>query len=204
MHKPRISLFSISRADPNRTELLGFSLVDSTAETISIHRMVQAVVRDRLDSDRRKTLAASAVEAINAQFPRTVTTDPGCWETCRVLLPHALAAAEHAKVANTSPEATAGLLNESGVYLRIRAEFLQAKRCHERALKIDEAAYGADHPDVARDVHNLGSLLFAQGDIRGALEHLERALRIFEARLGPDHPKTQQSRKSVENVRKQL
>lgn len=171
-------------------ELLGFSLVESTADAISVHRIVQAVVRDRLDSDRRKTLAASVVETIDAQFPRgDVSSDPDCWQTCRRLLPHALAATEHAEAADASPEATGRLLNQSGLYLQIRAEFLQAKGCIERALKIDEAVYGSDHPEVATDVNNLGNVLQDLGELEGAKECFERALRIGEETLDPGHPK---------------
>ncbi|MDP6637214.1 MAG: FxSxx-COOH system tetratricopeptide repeat protein [Phycisphaerae bacterium] len=169
-------------------ELLGFSLVESTAEAISIHRMVQAVVRDKLKGDRRKAIAASAVEAINAQFPFDADTDPDCWETCRTLLPHALAAAEHAEAADTSPEATGRLLNQMGIYLKTRAEFLQAKGCYERALRIIETQLEEDHPNVAALINNLGGVLRDLGDPEGAKRCFERALKIFEAQPGEDHP----------------
>jgi tetratricopeptide (TPR) repeat protein len=59
----------------------------------------------------------------------------------------------------------------------------------EQALRIDEAAYGTDHPEVARDVNNLGGVLKALGDLVGAKECCERAMGIDEAAYGPDHPK---------------
>ncbi len=63
-----------------------------------------------------------------------------------------------------------------------------AKEHYERALKIDEKVYGPNHPDVAIDVNNLGSVLQAMGDLQGAKEHFERALKIDEKVYGPDHP----------------
>ena len=53
---------------------------------------------------------------------------------------------------------------------------------------MDEAAYGPDHPNVARDVNDLGGVLRALGDLAGARNHYERALKIDEAVYGRDHP----------------
>ena len=58
----------------------------------------------------------------------------------------------------------------------------------ERALAIDEAAYGPDHPDVGTGLNNLALVLQDQGDLAGARSRLERALAIDEAAYGPDHP----------------
>eukprot|EP00971_Amphidinium_carterae_P249199 4946591-Amphidinium_carterae.1 len=58
----------------------------------------------------------------------------------------------------------------------------------ERALRIEEAHYGPDHPEVAKTVANLGNACGALGDASKEREYLERALRIFEAHYGPDHP----------------
>ena len=62
-----------------------------------------------------------------------------------------------------------------------------AKRCFERALKIDEKAFGPEHTSVAIDVNNLGSVLQDQGDLEGAKRCFERALKIDEKALGPEH-----------------
>jgi len=59
-----------------------------------------------------------------------------------------------------------------------------------RALAIDEASYGADHPNVAIRLNNLGRLLEATNRLFVAEPLMRRALAIFEASLGPDHPNT--------------
>ncbi|MGH9792210.1 MAG: tetratricopeptide repeat protein, partial [Candidatus Acidiferrales bacterium] len=46
----------------------------------------------------------------------------------------------------------------------------------------------SNHPEVATDVNNLGGVLKAQGDLKGANACYERALKIDEAAYGPDHP----------------
>jgi tetratricopeptide (TPR) repeat protein len=81
-----------------------------------------------------------------------------------------------------------GGLNNLGLVLRAQGDLEGAKDAFERALRIDEAVHGPDHPNVAAHVNNLGSVLRAQGDLEGARAAYERALRIDEAVYGPDHP----------------
>ncbi|KAF5418653.1 MAG: Tetratricopeptide (TPR) repeat [Candidatus Methanocomedens sp.] len=164
-----------------------YSLVEITAETISVHRLVQAVTRDRLDGDEWKKWAEAAVRIVNKAFPFD-SIDVRTWPVCSRLLPHALAAAEHAEALDIAPDSTGRLLNQTGVYLKGHAQFAEAKGMHERALAIYEAEYGPDHPDVATNVNNLGLVLQALGDMEGAKKMFERALVICEAEYGPDHP----------------
>ena len=56
-------------------------------------------------------------------------------------------------------------------------------------MKINETALGPNHPNVATDVHNLGLVLKAQGDLAGAKAAYERALNIDIAVFGLYHPK---------------
>lgn len=58
----------------------------------------------------------------------------------------------------------------------------------ERALVIDEATYGLDHPEVATDLSNLATVHQDLGQPAAALPLVNRALAIGEARYGRDHP----------------
>jgi len=166
--------------------LLRYSLVVVTAETISVHRLVQAVTRDRLDGDELKKWAEVAVRIVNMAFPFK-SDEFGTWPVCSRLLPHALAAAGHAEALDVASDSTGRLLNQIGLYLNGRAQFAEAKEMHERALAIYEAAYGPDHPTVAIYANNLGSVLQDLGDMEGAKKMYERALEIDETTYGPDH-----------------
>ena len=57
-----------------------------------------------------------------------------------------------------------------------------------RVLPIDEASYGNDHPNVARDLNNLALLLQANNRLTDAEPLMRRALEIDEASYGNDHP----------------
>jgi len=57
-----------------------------------------------------------------------------------------------------------------------------------RALAIDEASLGPDHPNVARDLNNLAELLRATNRLAEAEPLYRRALAVDETSLGPNHP----------------
>lgn len=164
-----------------------YSLMTVADDSLSVHRLVQAVARDRLSDEMRKRWAEAAVRLVNDAFPQE-SQDVRTWEDCSVLLPHALAAAENAEGLEVAPEATSRLLNQVGLYLDGRAEYDAAKSAFESSLAIDERVYGFDHTNVASILSNLGIVLLNMGDLEGAKERLERALVIGENALGPDHP----------------
>jgi tetratricopeptide (TPR) repeat protein len=166
-----------------------YSLMEVGKDSLAVHRLVQAVVRDRLDDKGKKKWAGAAVEMVAANFPEgDVDVKPETWPWCGRLLPHALAAAGHAEALAVALKAASHLLNQAGSYLNIRAKFADARKAYERSLFMAEAAYGADHPQVAIRVSNLGGVLWTLGDLTGAKSHYERALVIDEAAYGPDHP----------------
>ena len=164
-----------------------YSLINADGELLSVHRLVQAVVRDRLSEDNEKRWAETAVALLSAAFPFE-SDDVSTWHLSSYLLPHALAAATHAEARDVAPEKTSLILNQTGVYLCGRAEFAEAKAHNKRALTLAEKVYGQDHPIVATIVNNLGLVLQDLGDMQGAREHLERALKIDENTYGSDHP----------------
>ena len=57
-----------------------------------------------------------------------------------------------------------------------------------RALAIDEASFGKDHSDVARDLNNLAGLLYTTNRLAEAEPLYRRALAIDEQSYGPHHP----------------
>src|SRR5262249_4581709 len=57
-----------------------------------------------------------------------------------------------------------------------------------RALAIDEASLGPDHPDVAGHLNSLGELLRKDSRLAEAEPLSRRALAITETSFGPDHP----------------
>jgi tetratricopeptide (TPR) repeat protein len=164
-----------------------YSLIDANPESLLVHRLVQAVTRDRLSDNERKGWAKAAVKLMNGAFPFQ-SNDIRTWPECSLLLPHALGAAEYAERLEVAPKATQHLLNRAGMYLMVHAEFGEAKALYKRALTIAENVFGRDHDAVATIINNLGLVLQDMGDLEGAKKCFERALKIGEKLYGPDHP----------------
>lgn len=166
--------------------LVRFSLVAATETSLSLHRLVQVVVRDSHGAEGRRTHAAAATGLLAAAFPFH-TREPATWPRCEELLPHALAVTRHAADLGAAPHQAGWLLDCAGSYLYERFQFRAARRVFERALGIDEAAYGPDDPAVAIDLHNLAVVALDLGALADSRALLERALRIVEAVYGPEH-----------------
>jgi tetratricopeptide (TPR) repeat protein len=183
------SLGGLGAAELDRSlgALARYSLVKRAGPDVTVHRLVQQVVRDSLDPAEQRSWAAAAVELLAAVSP-SQSELPEHWPSCQRLLPHALEATRLAEQTAATAPATGSLLSQVGTYLQGRADLDAARPLFERAVRIDETTYGPDHPNVAVDVNNLGNLLLELGDLAGARALFERALRIDEATYGPDHP----------------
>jgi tetratricopeptide (TPR) repeat protein len=164
--------------------LTGYSLVTATADSLSVHRLVQAVVRAGLDQDTLRQWARASVQLVQAAFP-AAPEQVDAWPACVRLLPHALATT--AADRDGEPTATARLLDQAGRYLWGRAEYAQAKDLFERALAIFETNQGPDHPETAHTLSNLAKVLYDQRDLDRARILHERALAIYEAHQDPNH-----------------
>ena len=193
--------------------LVDYSLAKRTPAGLQLHRLVQATIRGRDSSPARPAahtsretppvaeqgagsttdLLAVALRVLRADAPAQIQGAPQAWPRWAVLLPHVMAATSHAEHGSRRPRPAVmtdipWLLDEAGHYLHVQAQLTDAKALHERALAIDEAAYGPDHPAVAFGLNNLATILQDLGQPEQARPLQERALAIAEAAYGPDHP----------------
>ncbi|MBI5079961.1 MAG: tetratricopeptide repeat-containing protein [Chloroflexi bacterium] len=99
---------------------------------------------------------------------------------------HLQTLAEHAESRGSQK---AGILfNETGCHFNAIANYSAARAAFERALAIDEKTFGADHPNVARAVNNLGMVYKDIGNLPAARSTFERAIAIGEKSFGVEHP----------------
>jgi tetratricopeptide (TPR) repeat protein len=138
----------------------------------------------------RELCAGCAARAV-ALIDRVLPARP--WEheqspACARLLEHAMSAARYADLHDTGRKQTARVLARVGQYQHARAAYATARELLQRALAIQEAVYGPEHPDVASTLTNLGSVQQQLGEFAAARVTLQRALAIQEAVYGPEHP----------------
>jgi tetratricopeptide (TPR) repeat protein len=126
-----------------------------------------------------------ALGLLRADAPETITGAPQDWPRWEVLLPHVLAATD---LSSQDAADTAWLLDRAAAYLQVHGRLADARPLAERALAIDEAVMGPDHPDVTIRLNNLATIMGDLGRAGEARPLAERAAAIDEAALGPDHP----------------
>jgi tetratricopeptide (TPR) repeat protein len=169
-----------------------YSLIrrDPAEKTLSIHRLVQAVLRDAMSDDETKLWAEQAVLAVSEGSP---VVEFATWPQWERYLPHALVCADLVRQHNFYVAEAAQILQQTGRYLAERARYGEAEPLLEQAFAMSEQVQGKEHLDTARDANTLGWLYDLQGKYKQAEPLYVRALAIREQQLGPLHPDTAQS-----------
>jgi len=171
--------------------LTRYSLLQATPDSVAVHRLVQAVVRANHSQASRTAYATAAAALLLDDLP---PLDPAYWSTYQALLPHLLAAADHAsRLPGDEPVTLMGrhaalwLLIAAGHYQRERAQFAAARNTHNRAMVLAEQLLDPDSPDFATVLGAFSRTLNDLGEPAAARLLAERAVLINEAHFGPDH-----------------
>ena len=184
--------------------LLSYSLLKRNAEEhlLSIHRLVQAVLKDGMDALTHRRWVERAVEAVNDALPQEVDYGPSArYARC---LPHAQECALLIEQGKFTSYAARRLLNQMGIYLYQHARYSEAEAFYQHSLRIREQTLGPGHPDVALLLNNLAILYYDQGKYAEAEPLYQRALHIWEQALGPDHPRTREVVRNYANLLRKM
>jgi tetratricopeptide (TPR) repeat protein len=172
--------------------LLRYSLIRRISEvkSLSIHRLVQAVLKDGMDKGTKRLWAERAIRAVNLAFPEV---EVQTWEECQRCLPHVLICATYIEEYGLAIPEAARLFNEAASYLVARGGYGQAELLLLEALVIRQEIVEANHPDTARTLNDLGALYFNKGKYQEAESRLLEALTIRQQVLGEEHPDVAQT-----------
>ena len=174
-------------------------VLDDGTPAISLHRLVQEVVRQRLGK-RVRVIAEITTKLVADAFPAPVN-DVRNWPACRRLETHAAAVltfpSETSKAAQETtlplPKYRLLLVGRMrvqfayAVYLDLRAAYGEAEPLMRRALALAERIFGPDHHFVAVCLNKLARLLGKTNRFAEAEPLMRRALAISEKNSGPDH-----------------
>jgi tetratricopeptide (TPR) repeat protein len=169
--------------------LLRFSLIRRTSElkSLSMHRLVQAVLKDGMNKDTQHLWAERAIRAVNLAFP---DVELKTWERCQRCLPHVLICTTYIDEFGLAFPEAARLFNEAAAYLVVHAQYEQAELLLLQARAIRQQVLDANHPDTARTLNDLGVLYLTQSKFQQAEPLLQQALSIRQKKLGVEHPDT--------------
>src|SRR6266571_4775331 len=178
--------FDPSRLNTAIRELLKYSLVhrDPETNTLSIHRLVQEVLKNQMAEKTQRLWAERVVRAVDNVFPNPEYTN---WNICRQYLLHAQICSDLIEQYDLLFREAAGLLNSVGYYLWQRGEYEQVESLHQRALAINENVLGTEDIGTAISLVHLAFFYREQGKYEQAEPLYQRALAIYEKVLSPDH-----------------
>jgi tetratricopeptide (TPR) repeat protein/transcriptional regulator with XRE-family HTH domain len=154
-------------------------------QTLSMHRLVQVVVRDQIDLFEMRVWNECIIRMVHASFPDGTL---GTWAQCERYLAQALACVpliEHAS--NVLLEAGEMFYNV-GNYLLERGRFGEAESLLERAVALGEQHYGADHLEVIPRLEKYAELFWRQGRYERCEPLIYRVLALRQHHLGLQHP----------------
>src|SRR6266702_3335619 len=176
--------------DQHLAVLLRYSLIRRNKDdnTVSMHRLVQPMLKVTMDYEIQRPWAEKIVQAVNQAFPSDL--DVETWPKCERYLPHAQACADLVKQYTLTSPGAGRLFNLAGYYLYIRALYEQAEPLLKQSLVIREELLGPTHPDTAASLQSLAFLYRSQGKYEQAEPLQQQALAIWEEVLGPMHPDT--------------
>jgi tetratricopeptide (TPR) repeat protein len=170
-------------------DLLRYSLIlqrNPDTQTLTIHRLVQIILKDKLDKEQQRQWAERAVLAVNRVFPEV---DFKTWDRCQQYLPHAQVCLMLIRDWNIAFPEAIYLLDHTGDYLRERARYNEAHEHYNQALLIREQKLGQrEYLDVARSLYNLAVLYDRQSKFAQAELLFERTLDIRQQKMSREDP----------------
>ena len=168
-------------------ETARFSLISRNpqAKTLTIHRLVQEVLRSAMDDHSQRQWAEQVVEAVTAVFPNA---DFENWVQCDRLIAQAQATTQLIADYGLASKTAALLLNRVGYYYESQGRYEEAEPLYLEALAMRKQLLGEAHPDVATSLNNLAGLYESQGRYEEAEPLFLEALAMYQQLLGEAHP----------------
>lgn len=179
--------------------LTGLALVRASGTALQMHRLVHALIRDRMP-EPEKTRAMSAAQDLLAAIPGNDPDDPAAWPFHAAMMPHAAAlsgrVADDPELSIESPGFRRFVV-EIGGYLYYSGRYVEGRDFLAPVYGRWSDILGPDDPDVLAVAQPFANALLGLGAFARAeqisVQSAERCRRV----LGPDHQTTMRSVNSL-------
>ena len=183
-------------------DLLALIKLDNNAQQIQVHRVVQAVVNERMSEEKKEAARRAVHQLVVAARPEGDVDDPQTWPRYRLIWPHLTPS--QAMLSTEAP--VRQLLIERVRYIRQRDDLARGRR---RAEEIERAWKNMlarkPEPEMAESLQRqLFRLQFNLANILRDLSQFQESRRVDEEvlkgqrqRLGNDHLHTLQTQGSL-------
>ena len=159
--------------------LLGrYSLAHVAADGISVHPLVQTVIREvGLTSAERTGYAARAVRVMRQRFPNDAQ-DVDYWPECARLATHGISVTDHAARLGAELGKASWLLDRIGTYIEVRVDSRTAIPYFENAVALAERGEDRYSAELAARLNNLASSYFGINELSKARAIFDRVMDI--------------------------
>jgi len=123
------------------------------SKMLSIHRLVQATLKDEMDEQTQLSWAECVIRAVNRVFPTPFGVKSR--SDCQRYLSQALVCAGLIEQWNIFLPEAARLLRQTGRYFYQRIQYKEAEKLLDRAVAVSEQTLGREHPETARSFFSL-------------------------------------------------
>jgi tetratricopeptide (TPR) repeat protein len=167
-----------------------FSLVkrQPRSQTISLHRLVQVVLRSQMEPEMQVLWAGRVVQALCAAFPHQQEQE---WGRCALYIPHVNACEkllDHYHL--NCPEACV-LFYHAGRFFHEHAQYAQAEYFYQQALTYHERLLdNVKTESLVQILDSLGWLALDQGQFSQAEQFFRRSHLLKEQVYGHEHIET--------------
>lgn len=167
--------------------LLRYSLIARHPDdaTISLHRLVQAVIADLMGEGLQKQWMGRVIDVVSALFSEMNLLN---WPSYERYIVSALACVEWINRRQVETEAAASLLASAGKYLLDRAQYPQVETLFEKALAIRSRILPDEHPDRSDSLYELGVLYLNQGKFGEAEIAIRQSIELLAKSHETWHP----------------
>ena len=165
--------------------------VSDEGRRITIHRLVQDVVRDDLDVLSQTSISTQALQLALTAFPTTIHGVNR--DVCRTYYPQVTAILNNVEKLTITSDYTMNyfqLSDHLASYLFSDGYYSDAVKYLARCLEISERMVGKEHSDTLRSMHNLALTYNELGRSNEAIKVHEACLEIRKKVLGEEHPDT--------------
>jgi len=164
-------------------ELLRYSLIyrNSNDQVLTIHRLVQVILKDSLKKNIQSIWAKRVVQALHDTFPKVEF--PTLWR-CQKYIPHIQICSTLIDQWEMAFHEAYCLLSRAGNFFYEVEQYMEAESFYKQAISISEKTLGSNHHDVAVYLGNLANLYERQGKYTQAIATFSREQAIFEKIMG--------------------
>ncbi|MBU0519397.1 TIR domain-containing protein [bacterium] len=174
------------------TALMDYSLVTRNENGLSIHRLVQEVARDRLTEENQKIWIVAAMKIVSTAFP-DLNSIEFTWSVFDRLLIHGFLIISHCQDNQVFSIDAQSMYDSCRLYLALRSRKSDDYNIYTKVVTDLENLLGSHHKIMASVRNNIAWMLFADGNLQGAISEYRKVLEINEKVSGKDHLMVAQS-----------